>query len=188
MIGWEASYPPVDNHATIDSPVPSPPWVLDDQRTVTGSPFGSDVMADNATNAPKSERSASYAAVCEDNGVGDTISISGGSFPSGAVIVVVVSGAFVVVVVGAAVVVVVVVSTVEVVDVVVPANVVVVEEEAETPASSALTVMAVVVVSFVVGEHPAARSAAATITILHIRFTPFHPRYYEPTHLQVSQF
>jgi hypothetical protein len=108
--------------------------------------------------------------VCDDKAAGDRISISGGSFPSGAVIVVVVTGALVDVVVDvtrAAVV----GATVVDVDVVVvcPCSTVVVD--APDSASSVV----VVAVSAVPNEHPAPSSAKATTTSFHI---PLTPRYY----------
>ena len=59
MTGWEASLPPVERNATIDSPVPRKPWVLEDQVTMITSPFGSLAIAESATFAPQSLRSAS---------------------------------------------------------------------------------------------------------------------------------
>jgi hypothetical protein len=163
MTGCEASDLPVESHATIDSPVPRDPCVDDDHVTVTVSPFGSEAREDRATFAPKSLRVGSYAAVCDDKAPGDTISISGGSFPSGAVTVVVVAGALVVVVVDVARAVVVGATVVVVVDVVVrPGSTVVVDAPVSTPP------VLVVAVSAAPNEHPAATSAKAATTSFHI--------------------
>jgi hypothetical protein len=124
--------------------------------------------------------------MCSDKAPGDTISTSGVSFPSGAVIVVVVAGALFVVVVDVARAVVVGAAVVVVVDDdVTPVDAVVssspaVVVDAPTPASAVL----VVADSAVPNEHPAPSSAKATTTSFHMRITP---RYYVVPKLPTSE-
>jgi hypothetical protein len=116
---------------------------------------------------------------------GETISISGGSFPSGAVIVVVVAGALVVVVDVARVVVVGAEVVVVAVEVSAPADVVVSSDPTVVDNAAASTPFVVVVaLSAVPNEHPVASTATATTTSFQI---PFTPRYYAFPKLATSE-
>jgi len=90
IVGWEESNWPVLRIATIDSPVPRAPSLLEDHWTVTSSPFGSETMAERDTAAPKRCVLGSRTAMWEDRFAGEIFSAVGGSLSGGIASVVVV--------------------------------------------------------------------------------------------------